>query len=148
MPNIWHDIHPSRISHNEFIAVIEISKGGKNKYELDKDTGMLMLDRVLYTSTHYPANYGFIPRTYGEDNDPLDVLVLCQEAILPLTLVKCRPIGLINMIDEDLKDEKIIAIPVGDPSMSEYSDISQLPPHNIQEMGNKLQSGRDFKAIS
>ena len=136
MGNIWHDIHPSRISHTEFVAVVEISKGGKNKYELDKDTGMLMLDRVLYTSTHYPANYGFIPRTYAEDNDPLDVLVLCQEAILPLTLVKCRPIGMISMVDGESADEKIIAVPVGDPSMADYTDISQLPQHTFQEISH------------
>ncbi len=136
MANIWHDIHPSRISHAEFIAVIEISKGGKNKYELDKETGMLMLDRVLYTSTHYPANYGFIPRTYADDNDPLDVLVLCQEAILPLTLVKCRPIGMITMVDGESSDEKIIAVPVGDPSMAEYTDISQLPQHTFSEISH------------
>ena len=91
--NIWHDIDSSRIKKNSFIGVIEITKGGKNKYELDKDTGMLKLDRVLYTATHYPANYGFIPRTLAGDNDPLDVLVLCQEEILPLTLVECYPIG-------------------------------------------------------
>ena len=136
MGNIWHDINPSRISHTEFVAVIEISKGGKNKYELDKETGMLMLDRVLYTSTHYPANYGFIPRTWAEDNDPLDVLVLCQEAILPLTLVKCRPIGLIIMVDGESADEKIIAVPVDDPSMAEYTDISQLPQHTFSEISH------------
>ena len=136
MGNIWHDIHPRRITHTEFIAVIEISKGGKNKYELDKDTGMLLLDRVLYTSTHYPANYGFIPRTYAGDNDPLDVLVLCQEAILPLTLVKCRPIGMITMVDCESADEKIIAVPVGDPSMAEYTDISQLPQHTFSEISH------------
>lgn len=136
MGNIWHDIHPSRISQTEFAAVIEISKGGKNKYELDKETGMLMLDRVLYTSTHYPSNYGFIPRTYADDNDPLDVLVLCQESILPLTLVKCRPIGMIMMVDGESADEKIIAVPVGDPSMAEYTDISQLPQHTFSEISH------------
>ncbi len=136
MGNIWHDIDPGRIASTEFAAVIEISKGGKNKYELDKETGMLMLDRVLYTSTHYPANYGFIPRTYAEDNDPLDVLVLCQEAILPLTLVKCRPIGMITMVDGESADEKIIAVPVGDPSMAEYTDISQLPQHTFSEISH------------
>ncbi len=136
MGNIWHDIDPKRITRTEFIAVIEISKGGKNKYELDKETGMLMLDRVLFTSTHYPANYGFIPRTYAEDNDPLDVLVLCQEAILPLTLVKCRPIGMITMVDEESADEKIIAVPAGDPSMAEYTDISQLPQHTFSEISH------------
>ncbi len=136
MGNIWHDIRPERISHTEFIAVIEISKGGKNKYELDKETGMLILDRVLYTSTHYPANYGFIPRTYAEDNDPLDVLVLCQEAILPLTLVKCRPIGMISMVDGEAADEKIVAVPVHDPSMAEYTDIGQLPQHTFSEISH------------
>ena len=150
MGNIWHDIHPSRISHTEFVSVIEISKGGKNKYELDKDTGMLMLDRVLYTSTHYPANYGFIPRTYGDDKDPLDVLVLCQEAILPLSLVNCRPIGLINMVDGKYADEKIIAIPLGDPSMTDYTDISQLPAHTIQEISHffEVYKGLEGKAMT
>ena len=111
MMNIWHDIAPERIKSDDFVACIEISKGGKNKYEMDKETGMLKLDRVLYTSTHYPANYGFIPRTYADDNDPLDVLVLCSEEILPMTLVKCYPIGVIKMIDSQSIDEKIIAIP-------------------------------------
>ena len=97
--NIWHDISPERISPEQFIACIEISSGNKNKYELDKETGMLILDRVLYTSTHYPANYGFIPRTYADDGDPLDVLVLCREEIAPLTLVNCYPIGVIKMQD-------------------------------------------------
>ena len=109
--NIWHDVDPSRISPTDFLAVIEISKGSKNKYELDKATGTLILDRVLYTSTHYPANYGFIPLTYSEDNDPLDVLVLCTEPVVPLTLVRCYPIGVIMMQDSNEMDYKVIAIP-------------------------------------
>ena len=113
--NIWHDISPKRITKDKFYAVIEISKGGKNKYELDKETGMLKLDRVLFTSTHYPANYGFIPRTFADDGDPLDVLVLCSETIQPMTLVECKPIGVLNMVDNDSCDEKIIAVPVNDP---------------------------------
>ena len=125
--NIWHDIDPKRITRKAFDAVIEISKGSKMKYELDKETGMLRLDRVLYTSTHYPANYGFIPRTYAEDNDPLDVLVLCSEQIEPMALVKCYPIGVISMFDNGAADYKIIAI-------NEYKDISQLPAHIFQEM--------------
>ena len=95
---------------------------------------MLKLDRVLYTSTHYPANYGFIPLTFAEDDDPLDVLVLCQESILPLTLVDCRPIGVMRMVDDSSRDEKIIAVPVNDPSMEEYKDIDELPMHTIEEM--------------
>lgn len=134
MSNIWHDISPKRISPDDFIAVIEIPAGGKNKYEMDKETGLLKLDRVLYTSTHYPANYGFIPRTYASDNDPLDVLVLCKEAIVPMTLVQCYPIGVVKMIDNDEVDEKIIAIPVSDPSMNSYTDISQLPDHTFEEI--------------
>ncbi|MDR0978442.1 MAG: inorganic diphosphatase [Lachnospiraceae bacterium] len=125
--NIWHDIKEERIKKDDFIAVIEISKGGKNKYELDKETGMLKLDRVLFTSTHYPANYGFIPRTYADDHDPLDVLVLCGEKIVSLTLVECYPIGVITMIDNDEHDEKIIAIAKQDPFLNCYHDVTELP---------------------
>lgn len=132
--NIWHDINPERITRSSFDAVIEISKGSKMKYELDKETGMLYLDRVLHTSTHYPANYGFIPRTYAPDNDPLDVLVLCSEKITPMALVRCYPIGVITMLDNGAADDKIIAIPKGDPTYNGYSDISQLPKHVFAEM--------------
>lgn len=134
--NIWHEIEKERISPEKFTCVIEIQKGFKNKYELDKSTGMLRLDRVLYTSTHYPANYGFIPRTYAEDNDPLDVLVLCQENIVPMTLVDCMPIGMLRMIDEDENDEKIIAVPLNDPAYSCYNDISELPIHIFEEISH------------
>ena len=152
--NIWHDLDSKRISPEEFIVCIEISKNSKMKYELDKetgrlildrvlftsthyldkDTGFIILDRILYTSTHYPANYGFIPKTYAGDNDPLDVLVLCQSEIIPLCLVKCQPIGVIKMIDNDMSDEKIIAVCQNDPSMNCYKDISELPPHNFEEI--------------
>ncbi|MBO5897976.1 MAG: inorganic diphosphatase, partial [Clostridia bacterium] len=98
--NIWHDIDPKEITENDFSAVIEIPKGCKCKYELDKYTGLLRLDRVLYTSTHYPANYGFIPRTFADDGDPLDVLVLCTEPIYPLTLIRVTPIGVMRMLDD------------------------------------------------
>lgn len=136
MSNIWHDISPKRISPDKFMAVIEIPKGVKNKYEMDKETGLLRLDRVLYTSTHYPANYGFIPRTYAADNDPLDVLVLCQESIVPMTLVECYPIGVLKMIDDDQIDEKIIAVPTNDPAYTCFSDISQLPAHTFDEISH------------
>jgi inorganic pyrophosphatase len=132
--NIWHDLDIKRISPEEFIVCIEISKNSKMKYELDKETGRLILDRVLFTSTHYPANYGFIPKTYAGDNDPLDVLVLCQSEIIPLCLVKCRPIGVIKMIDNDQVDEKVIAVPVGDPSWNSYKNIDELPEHILDEM--------------
>lgn len=134
MSNIWHDIDPKRITPEDFVAVVEIAKGSKKKYELDKETGLIILDRVLYTSTHYPANYGFIPRSYGDDGDPLDVLVLCSESLEPLTLVRCYPIGYISMLDGGRNDEKIIAIPFADPTYNEYKDISDLPPHIFDEM--------------
>ena len=137
--NIWHDISTKRITAEDFYAVIEISKGDKNKYELDKQTGMLKLDRVLFTSTHYPANYGFIPRTYADDGDPLDVLVLCSETILPMTLVECKPIGVLNMIDNNSKDEKIIAVPINDPNYNTYNDISDLPKHRFDEIRHFFQ---------
>lgn len=132
--NIWHDISESRISASSFEALIEIPKGCKAKYELDKETGLLRLDRVLYTSTVYPADYGFIPRTLAEDEDPLDVLVLCNEIIYPMTLVRCYPIGVIKMIDGGSLDEKIIAIPFGDPTYNGYRDIRELPGHVFDEM--------------
>ena len=125
--NIWHDIEEERIKKDDFVSVIEIPKGCKNKYELDKKTGMLRLDRILYTATHYPANYGFIPRTYAGDKDPLDVLVLCQEEIYPLTLVECYPIGVLRMTDSNEEDEKIIAIAKKDPFLNCYNEISELP---------------------
>ena len=132
--NPWHDIDPKRITPDRFFAVIEISSGSKNKYELDKKTGALRLDRVLYTATHYPANYGFIPRTYAGDHDPLDVLVLCQEEIYPLTLVECYPIGVLRMTDSGEDDEKIIAIPKKDPFLNEYRDISEIPAQTSAEI--------------
>ena len=134
MSNIWHDMNPKRISPEKFVAVIEITKGSKKKYELDKECGSLRLDRILYPSTHYPANHGFIPRTYGDDNDPLDVLLLCSEPIDPMTLVECYPIGVITMMDNGRSDEKIIAIPFEDPNYNMYTDISDLPPHIFNEM--------------
>ena len=136
MANIWHDVSPKRINPENFVAVVEISKGSKKKYELDKETGFLRLDRILYTSTHYPANYGFISRTYGDDKDPLDVLILCSEEIEPMTLVECYPIGVIRMIDNGANDEKIIAIPFSDPTYNMYKDISELPSHLFEEMSH------------
>ena len=134
MSDIIHDISPCRIKPEDFIALIEIEKGSRNKYELDKETGHLILDRILYTSTHYPANYGLIPRTYADDRDPLDVLVLSSECLAPLSLVRCYPIGVINMRDQGLMDEKIIAIPFNDPNYNDYHDISELPTHIFEEM--------------
>lgn len=143
--NIWHDINPERIQPDDFIAVIEISKGSKKKYELDKQTGMIILDRILYTSTHYPANYGFIPKTFADDDDPLDVLVLCSEAIDPLVLARVYPIGVITMIDNGRNDEKIIAIPYSDPTYHTYKSIEELPSHIFAEMQHFFQVYKELE---
>ena len=132
--NIWHDISPKRISPEDFVCVVEIPKGSKKKYELDKETGLIILDRILYTSTHYPANYGFIPRSLGDDGDPLYVLLLCSEPLEPLTLCRAYPIGVISMIDNGHNDEKIIAIPFNDTNYNINTNIDQLPQHIFDEM--------------
>ena len=146
--NVWHDISEKRVTPERFTAVIEISKGGKNKYELDKETGLLRLDRVLYTSTHYPANYGFIPLTYADDKDPLDVLVICQESIIPLTLVECKPIGVLEITDGEAHDEKVIAVPVHDPSFNCYDSIYQLPKHLFDEVSNFFEVYKTLEGVS
>lgn len=132
--NIWHDIDPKRVSSKQFTSVVEIPKGSHCKYELDKSTGLIKLDRVLYTATYYPANYGFIPLTYAEDNDPLDVLVLCQESLVPLTLVESRPIGIIRMVDQGYIDEKIIAVCTSDPFYNVFNELAELPDY----VGNEI----------
>ena len=134
MSNPWHDVSPGNNFEESFFSIIEIPKGSKNKYELDKKTGLLLADRVLYSSVHYPANYGFIPQTYCDDNDPLDVLVLCQEPLASLCLVECLPIGMITMSDEKGQDDKIIAVHAFDPAYNLYNDISALPPHVMKEL--------------
>lgn len=141
--NIWHDIDEKRINPDNFIAVIEIAKGFKKKYELDKSTGMIILDRILHTSTQYPANYGFIPKTLSGDGDPLDVLVLSSEALDPLVLVECYPVGMMVMLDGGKDDEKIIAIPVNDPLYNEYKSLENLPRHIADEMINFFRVYKD-----
>ncbi|MBR4002937.1 MAG: inorganic diphosphatase [Clostridia bacterium] len=136
--NINEDISEARINPEDFIAFIEIEQGSKNKYEIDKETGLIILDRILYTATHYPLNYGFIPRTHCEDGDPLDVFVLCSQPIEKMSLVRCYPIGVISMKDRDKGDDKIIAIPFGDPQYNGYMDISELPCHIFDELKHFL----------
>lgn len=143
--NIWHDIDPGKITSEKFWAVIEIPKGSKMKYELDKKTGMLKLDRILHTSTCYPANYGFIPRTYAEDNDPLDVLVICNEKIAPLTLVKCKPIGVISMVDDGENDYKILSVLTDDPVYGSFNDYTELPEHIFKEMSHFFTVYKDLE---
>lgn len=132
--NIWHDFDPAEITPTDFTAIVEIPKGSSCKYELDKKTGFVRLDRVLYTATHYPANYGFIPRTYADDGDPLDVLVLCTEPLYPLTLVQVTPIGAMRMIDGGKLDDKIIAVPFSDPTYTGVQSMDELPEHVFAEI--------------
>jgi inorganic pyrophosphatase len=141
----WHDIPVDESTIAEsFPAVVEIPKGSKNKYELDKETGFLRLDRVLYSAVHYPADYGFIPRTYCDDGDPLDVLVLGQEPVYPLTVVQARAVGMMRMRDDKGADDKIIAVSVNDPSFAGYRDSAQLPPHVFREIRRFFE---DYKAL-
>src|SRR6185369_13917863 len=121
----WHDVTPGEHLPQEFNALVEIPMGSSVKYDLDKKTGLLRLDRVLYSAVYYPANYGFIPQTYAEDDDPLDVLVLCQEAVAPMTLVTARAIGLMTMVDSGKRDHKILAVAVDDPDYSSYHEANE-----------------------
>lgn len=147
--NIWRDINGDRIKPEDFIVCVEIEQGSKNKYELDKETGLIILDRVLYTSTHYPMNYGFIPKTYSGDNDPLDVFVLCSQPIEKMSLVRCYPIGVVRMIDREEVDEKIIAIPFGDPQYNVFKDITEIPKHIVDELHHFLEvyKALEYKSV-
>ena len=131
MTHAWHDITPGEHLPQEFYAVIEIPLGSSVKYELDKPSGLMKMDRVLYSAVYYPANYGFIPQTLAEDDDPLDVLVLSQASVAPLTLMQARVIGLMTMIDAGKKDHKIVAVATGDPEFNAYHEAKELPPHRL-----------------
>lgn len=141
----WHDIYiDDSLVDNTFPAVIEVPSGSKNKYELDKQTGFLRLDRVLYSAVYYPANYGFIPRTFCDDGDPLDVLVLGQERVHPLVIVEARAIGLMRMRDEKGIDDKVIAVSMGDPAFNTYTHHEQLPEHMLLQIRRFFQ---DYKVL-
>ena len=140
----WHDVTPGEHLPHEFHALIEIPMGSSVKYELDKKTGLLRLDRVLYSAVYYPANYGFIPQTFAEDDDPLDVLVLCQEPVPPLTLVRSRAIGLMTMLDSGKPDHKILAVAVGDPEFNSFREAAELPAHRLTMLRRFFQ---DYKLL-
>jgi inorganic pyrophosphatase len=131
MTHAWHDISPGDQLPLEFFSVVEIPFGSSVKYELDKTSGLIKLDRVLYSAVYYPANYGFIPQTLAEDDDPLDVLVLCQEAVVPLTLIHARAIGLMTMIDSGKRDHKVIAVATQDPEFNAYKEAAEMPEHRL-----------------
>ncbi|MFM9118689.1 MAG: inorganic diphosphatase [Planctomycetota bacterium] len=144
MTHAWHDVTPGELLPTEFVAVVEIPTDSSVKYELDKKTGLLRLDRILYSAVFYPANYGFIPQTLAEDNDPLDVLVLCQEPLAPLALVQSRAIGLMTMIDSGKMDHKILAVAVHDPEYNGFMEAEQLPAHRLNMLRRFFQ---DYKTL-
>jgi inorganic pyrophosphatase len=140
----WHDVSPGDQLPRDFQAVIEIPLGSNVKYELDKPSGMLKVDRIIHSAVYYPANYGFIPQTYADDNDPLDVLVLCQEAVQPLALIKARAIGLMTMIDSGASDDKVIAVATNDPEFNHYVEANELPSHRLLVLKRFFQ---DYKQL-
>lgn len=140
----WHDIPCDEPIDEGFSALIEIPKGSKVKYELDKETGILRVDRILFSAVHYPANYGFIPRTYCDDGDALDILVLCQEPVEPLCIMRARAIGLMQMRDEKGLDDKIVAVHLDDPAYSHYSHIREVPQHTLLELRRFFE---DYKTL-
>ncbi|MEQ9048901.1 MAG: inorganic diphosphatase, partial [Marinoscillum sp.] len=144
MMNPWHNVRIGKESPEVVNGIIEIPQGSRAKYELDKDSGLLILDRVIYSSMYYPANYGFIPRTYCDDGDPLDILVLSQIVIDPLCIVPAKVIGVMQMLDQGEKDDKIIAVAQGDMSVNHMNDIGDLPPHFVKELRNFFE---DYKKL-
>lgn len=144
MTHAWHDVTPGASLPETLTAVIGIPMGSSVKYELDKETGLLKLDRILYSAVYYPANYGFIPQTLAEDDDPLDVLVLCQEPVAPLTLVSARAIGLMTMIDSGKKDHKVLAVALHDPEYNGFREANELPAHRLAMLRRFFQ---DYKML-
>src|SRR5512142_2100785 len=140
----WHDVALPRYVEDAIPAVIEIPTGSKVKYELDKSTGLLIVDRILFSAVHYPANYGFVPRTYCDDGDPLDILVLCQEQIQPLAIMRAKVIGVMKMRDDKGEDDKLIAVHADDPTYADYTDVSEIPSHRLRELQRFFQ---DYKAL-
>src|ERR1700750_2296927 len=144
MINPWHDVSPGESIPQEFNAIIEIPFGSSVKYEMDKTSGLIKLERVLFSAVFYPANYGFIPQTLAEDDDPMDVLVFCQEAVVPLTQIHARTIGIMTMIDGGKKDHKIIAVATEDPEFNSYREDAEMPPHRLTMLRRFFQ---DYKQL-
>ncbi len=140
----WHSVTPGDNVPETVNAIIEIPKGSKAKYEIDKDSNLIKLDRVLFSSVMYPANYGFIPQTYCDDKDPLDILVLCSVDVYPMTIMEAKVIGVMHMVDNGEQDDKIIAVAKNDMSVNHYNDLSELPPHTMKEIAKFFQ---DYKAL-
>ncbi|HZZ84650.1 MAG TPA: inorganic diphosphatase [Anaeromyxobacteraceae bacterium] len=140
----WHDVELPRYIEDPIPAVIEIARGSKVKFELDKTSGLLKVDRILFSAVHYPANYGFVPRTYCDDGDPLDILVFCQEPIAGLAIMRAKVIGVMRMRDDKGEDDKLVAVHADDPEYADYSDVSELPAHRMRELKRFFE---DYKAL-
>jgi inorganic pyrophosphatase len=140
----WHDVALPRYVEDPIPAIIEIPTGSKVKYELDKKSGLLLVDRILFSAVHYPANYGFVPRTYCDDGDPLDILVLCSELIQPLAIMRAKVIGVMKMRDDKGEDDKLIAVHADDPNYADYGDVSEIPAHRLRELQRFFE---DYKAL-
>jgi inorganic pyrophosphatase len=140
----WHDVELPRYIEEPIPAIIEIPTGSKVKYELDKSSGLLIVDRVLFSAVHYPANYGFVPRTYCDDGDPLDILVFCQEQIQSLAIMRAKLIGVMKMRDDKGEDDKLIAVHADDPAWSDFADISEIPTHHMRQLKRFFE---DYKAL-
>lgn len=140
----WHGVEAGEHAPDVVTAIIEVPRGSSVKYELDKASGLLKVDRILYSAVHYPANYGFIPQSYCEDNDPLDILVLGQESFLPLSILRAKPIGVMKMIDQGEMDDKIVAVHLDDPEYSHYNNINELPPHCLKTLRRFFE---DYKVL-
>ncbi len=140
----WHDVELPRTLEEWIPAVIEIPTGSKVKYELDKPSGLLQVDRILFSAVHYPANYGFVPRTYCDDGDPIDILVFCQEAIQPLSIMRAKLVGVMRMRDDKGEDDKLLAVHRDDPQYADFGDIAEMPSHRMRELKRFFE---DYKAL-
>jgi inorganic pyrophosphatase len=145
--NLWRELRPGPKVPDTIYAIIEIPKGSRNKYELHKDSGMIVLDRVLFSSLHYPGDYGLIPRTFYDDGDPLDILLMTNEPTFPGCIIQARPIGIFRMLERGLHDDKILAVPATDPLFNEYDDLTDVPPHFLQEVAHFFEVYKDLEGM-
>lgn len=145
--NLWHELEPGPNPPHVIYVVVEIPKGSRNKYELSKELGVIRLARVLFSSLYYPGDYGLIPRTYYEDGDPLDVIVFNNEPTFPGCVIEARPLGIFRMADQDLADDKILAVPASDPLFNDYQSIHDIPQHFLREVGHFFEVYKDLEGV-
>jgi inorganic pyrophosphatase len=147
MQNIWRELRPGPKIPDLVYTIVEIPKGSRNKYEYNKENGVIVLDRVLYSSMHYPGDYGLIPHTFYDDGDPLDILVMTNEPTFPGCVIQARPIGIFRMLDRGVADDKVLAVPATDPLFSEYHDLKDVPPHFLDEVAHFFEVYKDLEGM-